>query len=1733
NSAVRSGGGIYSLNNTVNLNYSTVANNISDSDNDAVGEGGGVSRGSGSINLRSSIVAGNRKGMDGTASAMADCGGTATSRNYNLTGSGTGCSLSGTGDQTVTPSNVFTAVLGPLSDNGGPTRTHALLGGSPAFNRIPNGVNDCGLSPFNRDQRGKTRAIDTNCEIGAYETQLSILRDSASLTNASSVSWTVTFGDAVSNLSSSNFALAVAGLGGTPTITGATPIGGAPAAQWTVTASTGSGAGTLGLNMTNNTGISPAVADVPFTGQVYSIDTVRPTVAINQAAGQADPTLASPVNFTVVFSKSVTGFTTGDVNLSGGAGTITATVSEIAPNDGTTYNVAVTGMSTSGTVSASIAENAASDAAGNGNLASTSTDNTVIFVNCLSSLTVNDLGDTADASAGNGVCADSNGNCTLRAAIEEANALTACSSLTINFSVTGTISLATALPNLNHPNLTISGPGAASLTVQRSTASGTANFRIFSIGSGKTVAISGLTIANGYVSTDGGGITNFGSLTITDCAIRDNYANGGGGILNVAILNMSNSTLSGNSAGFDGAGVYNINGTASLTNCTISANTSVGGGSGGIESLAYSGFSASLSLTNCTVTGNSGSKIIDVFIYPGGIASTAQLRNTLVAGNSGKNFEFPGTTQVTSLGNNLDSDGTSGFTNGANGNLVGTAGRKINALLSPLGDYGGTTQTHALLPGSPAINAGTASGAPTNDQRGSSRAGAVDIGAFESQGFTLAVTGGNNQSATVPTVFASALAVSVSSSFGEPVNGGQVAFTQPASGASATITGSPASLNASGEASVTAQANSTTGSYNVAASTSGAPSVNFSLTNTCQTITVTAPATNTGAAGAAISAAFTQSGGIGATTFNTSSTLPTGITLSSGGLLSGSTTQTGAFPITVKATDSNGCMGTASYTLTIGCPNVTLSALPAGIAGTSYGQTLTASPAGGGYSFAVTSGGLPPGLSLSAGGALTGTPTAAGTFDFTIRATGGGGCTGSQAYSLVVSCPALTLSPMSLPNAAVNSPYSQTVSAMPSGTAYSFSVTSGALPAGLMLNSSTGEISGSATQTGTFNFRVAAAGWGNCTGFRDYSLAVGCAAVTVNPSSLPGGSIGAGYNQNVSALPAGTYSYTVSSGALPAGLMLNAATGAITGTPVASGSYNFTISADTNAGGGGCSGSRGYTVVIGCQTISFTTTALPAGAAGSSYSQTLAVTPAGAYTFSLVQGSLPTGVTLNTTTGVLSGLPTATGTYNFAVKAQAANGCSVTQTYSLAINCPAVTLTLEALPGGATGMVYSQNITVSPSGGGYSFAVTTGVLPAGLTLNSATGVLSGTPAANGSFTFTVTATGFGSCAGSKQYTVVIGNGGCPAISLPASLPAGSAGQLYNSSAAASPSGSYSYTFTGSLPPGVTLYGSLGVLVGYPTANGTYNFTLTATNANNCTASQSYSVMIGAGSLAVTNDFSGDRRSDFTLWRATEGQWLIVDGATDAARTVSWGRKGDRTMPGDYDGDGKTDLAVFGQDGHWRIKQSSNDATLDTVWGLGTDIPVPGDYDGDGKTDLAVWRGAESGWHIQRSSDGQTESLQWGTSRAPYLDVPVPGDYDGDGKTDVAVFRQANGHWYIRRSSDGRTVDKAWGLGTDVPVPGDFDGDGKTDIAVWRGSEGDWHIVRSSDGAVESKFWGAAYTPYFDTPAVGDYDGDGRADVAVWRKSDGHWYVLQSSDGATRVVAQGRSGDAPVVAQPRP
>ncbi|MDW8412838.1 MAG: putative Ig domain-containing protein [Acidobacteriota bacterium] len=653
----------------------------------------------------------------------------------------------------------------------------------------------------------------------------------------------------------------------------------------------------------------------------------------------------------------------------------------------------------------------------------------------------------------------------------------------------------------------------------------------------------------------------------------------------------------------------------------------------------------------------------------------------------------------------------------------------------------------------------------------------------------------------------------------------------------ATISGSPTSV---GTYTFTVTATDNNGC-------TGSQSYTVTIT-TCPTITLSPLTLPSGTVGTSYSQTITASGGVAPHTFSAAGTLPTGLTLSTGGVLSGTPTAAGSYTFTVTATDANGCTGSQTYTVTISCPTITLSpaTLPNGFIGVSYSQTITASGGTAPYMFSVSAGTLPTGLTLNSGtGVISGTPTAAGTYTFTVTATDANGCSGGQIYTITISCPTITLSPATLPNGTIAVPYSQTITASGGTAPYTFGVTVGSIPPGLTLNSATGVLSGTPTATGSYTFTVTATDANGCTGSQTYTVAINCPTITLSPATLPNGTIAVPYSQTITA-SGGTapYTFSVSAGTLPPGLTLNSGTGVISGTPTAAGSYTFTVTAtDANS----CTGSQTYTVAINCPTITLSPATLPNGTIAVPYSQTITASGGTApYTFSVSAGTLPPGLTLNSGTGVISGTPTAAGSYTFTVTATDANGCTGSQTYTVAINCPTITLSPAALPNGFIGVPYSQTITASGGTAPYTFSVSIGTLPPGLTLNSGTGVISGTPTFVGSYSFIITATDANGCTGSQSYSVTIIT--CPTITLsPAALPNGSVGVPYSQTITAS-GGTAPHTFSvsaGTLPPGLTLNSGTGVLSGTPTTVGTYTFTVTATDTNGCTGSQAYSVTITA------------------------------------------------------------------------------------------------------------------------------------------------------------------------------------------------------------------------------------------------------------------------------------------------
>jgi predicted outer membrane repeat protein len=468
------------------------------------------------------------------------------------------------------------------------------------------------------------------------------------------------------------------------------------------------------------------------------------------------------------------------------------------------------------------------------------------------------------------------------------------------------------------------------------------------------MTLTNVTFDSNKTSTSAGGALYYlgdtadGSISITNCTFNNNKALAGvigsGGAIRVgaqapgSTFTITGSTFSNNQAGTVGGAVSDENGSNTsalvISNTTFSGNTAATGGGAINVDNTHSGPATlnSDTLTNNRVTAALGGGGIN------GVAGPVTLNNTIVAGN----FSGAGSTADDARGtfataSTYDLFGTGGSGNLTSGNTTHNLFNVANPGLASLGSYGGTTQTVALLPGSPALDAGTNAGAAPSDQRGSTRtidlasqsnAGdGTDIGAFETNGFTVGIVSGNNQSAAVGTAFANPLVVSVAPiHVGDPVNAGVVTFVGPTSGASINPSTVTATVSG-GQASASVTANGTTGGPYTVNAAAGGNTVGFSLTNvagTTMTVTlVSGTVTVTDTTGGGNNDNVTlQTDGTQFIITNTTSTLSTtipGASVSNGGHtvsvpFNATTTVTATTPIQVNTLAGNDTV-TVDYSL--------------------------------------------------------------------------------------------------------------------------------------------------------------------------------------------------------------------------------------------------------------------------------------------------------------------------------------------------------------------------------------------------------------------------------------------------------------------------------------------------------------------------------------------------------------------------------------------------------------------------------------------------------------------------------------------------------------------------------------------------------------------------------------------------------------------------------------------------
>jgi CSLREA domain-containing protein len=1317
------------------------------------------------------------------------------------------------------------------------------------------------------------------------------------------------------------------------------------------------------------------------------------------------------------------------------------------------------------------------------------------------SYTVNSLLDATDAAPGNGVCATSGGVCTLRAAIAEGNSNPCVGTRDITFSVTGTITLGNTASNYLSPSkdTNIIGPGANNLIIDGGLNPST---RVFFMNSG-THTISGVTIQGGTVQgvpgPDAGAIqARTGSnLALDSVVIRNNTAEfaGGGFVFESGTFSISNSAMYGNQAYQCGAGLITFGGSLTITNTTISGNQ-VTEASGGLCSY---GTNTRLIVRKSTITGNSCG------IGGGGIhsyvSSRLTLGNSIVAGNTtattrpdlwiegGGGAAGPFTDEGYNLIGKMDGANENGvvFTAGtpnANKDYVGTVASPIDPRLGPLANNGGPTPTHALLSGGYEIDKGSAVTGITTDQRGLPRpydntlvnsatgGDASDIGAYEAQTDlappVITIAGG-------PLIY-----------FDTTV--GSVSAPQ-----SYTVTGTDLFAN------LTVTAPSTDFQVSLSSTTGFGPSI--SLTPTGGSVPTTSIYVRFSPQSVGTKTGFVTNTTPGAGTQNV--------------LVSGNGTVTcSSFTVNGLGDDPDSNIGNGSCATAGGACT-----LRAAI------QEANAQGCGGS-----------PGITIAVTDIIApATQLPAITRAMTINGPGAGSLTVTAAHQFrvfnVTGIGFVTFSNLTMAAGQGPTPGNDDYLA---GGAVIFRQTGGTIDHCIIRDSSAiaggGVAGGSAGTTSILNSTIvnnnAGAGGGLYQG-GPFNVVISNSTFNDNQSTAGHGgafhdSSGGGHTITITN---STFSNNRANGNTVGGAIY-----AVSGTMTV---LNSTFTLNFAAQSGGAIYQGGPTQIqnsIFAQNTagfsapdlfgSFTTlgnnligsndgNALVAGTpnVGGDYVGTNA-NPINALLGPLANNGGPTQThALNCGSLAIDHGSTAAGppTDQRGI-ARPAGAATDIGAYEAVLG-----LTVDAIssPVLFVGRPVNQNLNASGGTGPYTFAITGGTLPSGVTLSTA-GVLSGTPTAAGIFPINVEATDSNGVIGCGAFSLTVVN--------PAPLDFDADG-ITDYAVVRDGSGSAPQLSTGTSDIGATMDGPPGGR----------DETL--------------------GSLHRGRYFKlpGERfdpsapRSARSNGAIPPLRWLIRTSGPGADINLLFGALDDFPVPADYDGDGRTDLAVWtgGAGAQFRVLTSSSGYTATVSYTLGNDASDPsvvGDYDGDGRADPAVFNFNSGQWQYL---GGPTHANLITVAPAGTVGgvFPVPGDIDGDGRFDFTVeardgINPTAGHFYqwVNNGtlSPPMTMNFVFGNYRDVVVPGDYDGDGKTDLGLASVMVNPiaWRVRVSGSGTLIGPV--AFGNPSVDYTTMGDYDGNRKGEFTVWHSPG----LFQSLMGPTYIppsldLSWGQSGDYPL------
>ena len=644
---------------------------------------------------------------------------------------------------------------------------------------------------------------------------------------------------------------------------------------------------------------------------------------------------------------------------------------------------------------------------------------------------------------------------------------------------------------------------------------------------------------------------------------------------------------------------------------------------------------------------------------------------------------------------------------------------------------------------------------------------------------------------------------------------------------------------------------SITASETIAVVTSGSP------------LTVVGGNPPSGVVGTPYATALVASGGTSPYSWSiVSGALPGGLTLSANtGAILGTPTTQGTFTFTAQAKDATGATATGSFSITISAAtaplSLTITSLPNGTVGVAYNATIGVTGGTPPYTCTITGGALPAGLALGAGCVVSGTPTAAGTFPMTIKATDSANPMGSTSgpVSITIAAAPVALSFTAPPAGTQGTPYDGLITVSGGTAPYTCALKSGTLQAGLTLNSNC-HVTGTPTASGAATIMVTGTDSGGNTGSGSVTITINPSnTLTITTGTLPGGTVGVAYSSTIGVSGGtGPYNCTITSGTLPAGLNLGAHC-LVSGTPTVAGTENLTVQA-TDSSSPAQTGSGPVSITITDGTGVLVIGNPPPGTQGSPYTGSVPVSGgSGPYMCKLNSGSLGAGLTLNANC-TITGTPTSTGPSTAQVTVTDGSSPVNTQTgpVTLTVNPATATLTLGNPPVATVQTPYTGTIPVTGGTAPYNCTINSGTLPAGLTLGAHCAI-TGTPTSVGSSTVNVTATDsatptHGTTTGNVTVTVQA----LSPLTLTGSLPNAIVGVAYSQTlTAAGGLPPYTYAITaGALPAGLTL-STTGVISGTPTTAGASSFTVTATDSQTTPAHASLPLVLLVAYPTTPND----------------------------------------------------------------------------------------------------------------------------------------------------------------------------------------------------------------------------------------------------------------------------------------